>query len=589
MNNKGRILNHVFWNVIISMILVEFSNVGCGFVDGVIISRFLGTTAMAAQGMAYPYFSLLGIVSGMLATGMQTLCTTYIGEGKKKELNSVFSLTCLATALTSVVITLLILFPARQISEALVSAKDNVELLGEVQRYLRGVAIGTPALLFVAILAPIVNMDGSKMLARISVTALFVADVIGDLLVVVLKGGIFGMGLATSISNYIAAAILLTHFFGKNCTVRFVLSDLNVPELLDILKIGLPKATKRLANTLRPLCLNGLVLKYGATVGMSAMSVRNNVNNLVDILGSGLVAATLLMVSILYGEKYRNGIRHITKQALRYNFLIVGSLTLLLLVTAPQIAGFYVDGDPQTKAMAVTAIRFMALNLPLNTFAEIYVNFLQGTKRHNGVHILNFCSRFFCVVVCAFIMGHFWGINGIWAAFPVGSLLLIVTIAVVCRVKKRNGCSLYEAMFCLPDDFGVPDENTMECSITTKLEANDLSIRAVDFCTDHGIDARRANLMGLCIEEMAGNIVEHGFCMDKRKHSIDIRVIISGDRLTLRLRDDCPLFDVKERGEQWRMNPEDPAACIGIRLTMRISQDMVYISTLGTNNLIVTI
>ena len=120
------------------------------------------------------------------------------------------------------------------------------------------------------------------------------------------------------------------------------------------------------------------------------MSVRNNVNNLVDILGSGLVAATLLMVSILYGEKYRNGIRHITKQALRYNFLIVGSLTLLLLVTAPQIAGFYVDGDPQTKAMAVTAIRFMALNLPLNTFAEIYVNFLQGTKRHNGVHILNF-------------------------------------------------------------------------------------------------------------------------------------------------------------------------------------------------------
>ena len=35
-------------------------------------------------------------------------------------------------------------------------------------------------------------------------------------------------------------------------------------------------------------------------------------------MGSGLVAATLLMVSILYGEKYRNGIRHITKQALRY-------------------------------------------------------------------------------------------------------------------------------------------------------------------------------------------------------------------------------------------------------------------------------
>lgn len=52
------------------MILVELANVGCGFVDGVIISRFLGTTAIAAQGIAYPYFSFLGIISGMLATGM---------------------------------------------------------------------------------------------------------------------------------------------------------------------------------------------------------------------------------------------------------------------------------------------------------------------------------------------------------------------------------------------------------------------------------------------------------------------------------------------------------------------------------------
>ena len=77
--------------------------------------------------------------------------------------------------------------------------------------------------------------------------------------------------------------------------------------------------------------------------------------------------------------------------------------------------------------------------------------------------------------------------------------------------------------------------------------------------------------------------------MDHRKHSIDIRVIVSGDHLTLRLRDDCPLFDVKERGERWRSNPEDPSACIGIRMVTRISKELIYINTLGTNNLIVTI
>lgn len=588
MSEKGKILTHLFWNVIISMILVELANVGCGFVDGVIISRFLGANAMAAQGVAHPYFSVLGIISGMLATGLQTLCTTYIGEGKKKELNSVFSLTCLAAAASSAVITLLILLFSRQISEALGGAMSSPELLKDISRYLCGVAIGTPALMFVAVLTPIVHMDGSKTRARTSVIALFVANILGDLLVVVLKGGIFGMGLATSISNYLAAGILLTHFLGRNCSVRFSLSDLKTSELRDILKIGLPKATRRLANTLRPLCLNRLVLRYGAAVAMSAMSIRNNLNDLMDIFGSGLVAAALLMVGILYGEQNRTGIRQITKQALRYNLLIVGSLALLLIVLAPQLALFYTE-DSQVTRETVIAIRCMALNLPLNTFVEIYANFLQGTKRHNGVHILNFCSRFVCIVGCAFVMGHFWGINGIWAAFPAGSMLLIAAIAVVCRIKGKAGRSLYETMFFLPEAFGVPDENTLECSITTQAEVVGISIQAEEFCRKCGIDERRAYLMALCIEEMAGNIVTHGFCMDKRKHSVDIRVIISGDQLTLRLRDDCPLFDVKERGEQWRSRPEDPAACIGIRLVTRMSKELIYINTLGTNNLIVTI
>lgn len=588
MRKNSKILTDLFWNVIVSMILVELANVGCGFVDGVIISRFLGDTAMAAQGVAYPYFSVLGIVSGMLVTGMQTLCTTYIGEGKRKELNSVFSLTCVVTALTSGVVTLVLLLFSRQISAALGGANSGPELLRDVEKYLRGVAVGTPALMFVAILTPIVHLDGSKMRSRISVIALFLADILGDLLVALLNGGIFGMGLATSLSNYIAAAILLTHFFGKNCSVHFTLSDLNVPELWDILKIGLPKATKRLANTLRPLCLNRMVLHYGAAAAMSAMSIRNNLNNLMDIFGSGLVAAVLLMVGILYGEKNRTGIRQITKQALRYNLLIVGSLALILIVLAPQIALFYTD-DPQVTREAVVAIRCMALNLPLNTFAEIYVQYLQGTKRHNGVHLLNFCSRFVCVVACAFVMGRFWGINGIWAAFPAGSVLLIAAIAVACRIKGEAGLSLYETMFSLPEAFGVHDDDTLEISVTTQQEIIDVSVQTIAFCEARNIDKRRAFLMGLCIEEMAGNIVAHGFPMDHRKHSIDIRVIVSGDHLTLRLRDDCPLFDVKERGERWRSNPEDPSACIGIRMVTRISKELIYINTLGTNNLIVTI
>lgn len=587
-HKKSRILSNLFRNVIISMVLVELANVGCGFVDGVIISRFLGSNAMAAQGIVYPYFSMIGIVSGMLATGMQSLCTTYMGEGNKKEMNSVFSQTCIVAGIFSFFIAIMIFLFTKQICNALLGSEGSVELLNNTQSYLIGLACGTPALMFVAILTPIVHLDGSKILARVAAIVLFVSDIIGDLLVALMDGGILGMGLVTSISNYIGLTVLLIHFFSKHCTVHFSFSRLHLLELLNILKIGLPKATKRLANMLRPLCLNALVLSYGTVRAMSAMSVRNNLNNMMDIVGSGLVSASFLIISILYGEKNRSGIHQITRQAVNYTLFGVGGLSILVIVFAPLIANFYVD-EPEVYAMSVTAIRCMALNLPLNTLTELCISFFQGTKRENSVHILNFCSRFMYVVICAFVMGKLWGINGIWAAFPVSSLLLFITIAFVCHIKNRKFQPSFSAVFSLPNEFGERTENSMECSINMMSEVREASVQAIDFCKVHGIDNRRSYLIGLFIEEMAGSIVEHGFCKDRKKHTVDLRFYLSEGKLTLRLRDDCPLFDVKERGERLRPNPEDPTANIGIRIVMGMSNELTYISTLGTNNLIVTV
>lgn len=589
-SKNSKILTKLFKNIIISMVLVEFANEGCGFVDGVMVSRFLGADAIAAQGIAYPYFSMLGVFSGMLVTGMQSICTSYIGAGKKEELNSIFSLTCLIGGIFSIMIfSAIFLFP-EQISSYLGKSAENPELLSLVQQYLKGVAIGTPGLLFVAIISPLVHIDGDQLCARSAVIAIFVSDVVGDYLAVVLHGGMFGMGLATSISNYIGMAILLLHFLRKNCSFHFSLRTPDFSVILTIFKTGLPRATKRIANTIRPILLNRLVLSIGASSAMAALSVRNNLNNIMDIFGSGLISATLLMISILYGEQNATGIRQITREVLRYIFLGIGCLSVIMLVTAPLLARFYVSDNPEACSITVTALRFMALNLPINSLNEYYVSFLQATGRYKGVHILNLCSRLVYVVSCAFVMGHLWGIKGIWAAFPVSSILLFVTIVIFSLIKNKTCRPSVETIFSLPKDFGVLEENTFECTITTMDGVCEIAERTGNFCREHGIDNRRAYFMDLCILEMAGNIVQHGFPLNKKKHSVDIRVIISdNNELTLRLRDDCPLFDVKARGELWRANPEDPASCIGIRLVMRISTDVVYIPTLGTNNLIVTI
>ena len=47
---------------------------------------------------------------------------------------------------------------------------------------------------------------------------------------------------------------------------------------------------------------------------------------------------------------------------------------------------------------------------------------------------------------------------------------------------------------------------------------------------------------------VAGNIVDYGFD-DGKKHFVDVRVIVKGEQVIIRLRDDCRQFNPRKRME----------------------------------------
>ena len=98
---------------------------------------------------------------------------------------------------------------------------------------------------------------------------------------------------------------------------------------------------------------------------------------------------------------------------------------------------------------------------------------------------------------------------------------------------------------------------------------------------DESVDARRAYFAALCMEEMAGNIVQHGFTKDTKRHSADIRVVHKADEIILRIRDDCVAFDPAEYHRI--MQPDENGKNIGIRIVYGIAKEVKYQNLLGMN------
>ena len=139
----------------------------------------------------------------------------------------------------------------------------------------------------------------------------------------------------------------------------------------------------------------------------------------------------------------------------------------------------------------------------------------------------------------------------------------------------------------IKDDFGAGEKDRMDISVRSLQDVTSVSGKVIGFYKAHGIDARRCYFSGLFLEEMAGNVVSHGFTKDRKDHLVDIRVVRKAEDVILRIKDDCVPFDPKDRLSM--LDDADPAKNIGIRMVYNSAADVQYQNILGLNVLTIRI
>ena len=256
-------------------------------------------------------------------------------------------------------------------------------------------------------------------------------------------------------------------------------------------------------------------------------------------------------------------------------------------MAAPIIADFYIhDADPVTYKMTTEGLQLFIAFLPLYTVGVVFQYFYQAYGRYKLVSCFAILDNFVFVVPIIFLLTPHFGMAGIWLAFPLShAAYLLMIFFVTCRHCGRITFKLDDYLL-LPEDFDVANDKQINITVTNENEVLGLSERTQTFCGDCGIDGRRSMFAAICIEEMAGNIVDYGFD-DGKKHFVDIRVIIKDEQVIIRMRDDCRTFDPKKWAEIH--NPEDSTAHIGIRLCKKIATEFEYVNVLKLNNLLIKI
>lgn len=551
----------------------------CLLIDNIVINRFLGVNAIAAYELSNPVLLIIGAIGSMLSAGVQVACGKSLGSGSHEETNRTYSTAVMLTLIISLTFTAGILLFREPVARLCGAGRPD-ELFEHTTGYMAGFVIGAPASMGALILIPFLQIAGKSGLLVAAVLAMTVSDIALDLLnALVFHGGMFGMGLASSLSYYIAMAIAMVYFLSPKCVFRFSLRQFRPDKAAELFRGGIPMAVNMASSVVLIFILNQLLLHADGAHAVAAFAVISGIGNASNCISTGVSGVSLTLSGILHSEEDRSGLRMLMTLLLRYACILGLAVGAGLMVLSPFLTSIFLPDPGVTRDMATLGVRLFALGLIPCCVNNALKSFYQGTGRIGLSEAVSLLEGAVFPSLAALILAQTAGTDGIWLYFVIGEILMLGTILLYVRAKTKQGRLTPEALMLLPDHFGAGPDETLEMQLHSMPEVIEAAGKTAEFCLAHGMDDKFSNRVALCVEEMAGNTVLHGFTPNGSNY-LSVLVQHKNRRWVLRFRDDCGGFDPIHY-----VPAEGQPDALGIRLMLSMADEANYTYHMNLNNL----
>lgn len=577
------LVSRLYWRLLPVLILSCVVISANAFIDSVFAGRFLGTQAMALIGLFGPVSTLFSGLASVFATGAQQLCCSEMGDGNSRRLRQIFN-AGLMFLLGSGIFCGVLLFLFRRELAAGLGTRGTMQ--AELSAYMVGISLGIVGQLLSCYLMPFLQINGHNRLSYLAMAVNLVGNMgFNTLFVAVLSWGLFGMGLATSLSSLFCVGVMLPVFCQKKELAHFDPHGLKVRDLVDIARIGSPVLMFHAGLFIKNYGMNCALLNGSIMDSVAVLTLQGNLCGILGALGFSSGTVVQMLSSFYIGEGDRKSVLEVFAVAMKNGLsLCILAILLLLSCSMPILRLFGLEGGA-TQAMALRMLRMLCLAILLNLVLTVLVKLLQAAEKLALANAITFLENAFQGVFALLFVGKL-GADAAWAANPVATALCLLAVMVY-GLSGGADCWRDPLRFLhFPTDFGSAVDARMTLAICSQELVMDAARGLMEFCTRQGMSERACMTAGVCVEELAGNVVKHGF-QNQKSGTVWVLATIQNKTLTLRIRDNCIRFDPKE---YLRLSVQDyPSEHIGIRLVAGLAESVEYQNMFGMNMLTIEV
>lgn len=333
--------------------------------DVIVVGKFAGSLALAAVGSTGSLVNLLINVFIGVSTGVNVLAARFYGSCDNEQM---FRCVHCSMALSGILGVFVGIWGYFLSSPMLSLMRTDPEVLPLAALYLRIYFLGIPATVVynfgAAILRAVGDTDRPLRFLLIS----GVTNVLLNLLFVVgLKMSVAGVAIATAVSQYVAATLVVLCLIRSQGSYRLQLRSLRFfrDMLVWILQLGIPAGLQSTIFSISNVIIQSAINSFGY-IAMAANSAASNVDGFIYIAMNSVYHASLCFSSQNLGAKKYNRLGRVLACCIILVMCIGLLVSGVIYCFGPQLLSLYIsraDAD-RDAILAIGMIRLTYIGLP---------------------------------------------------------------------------------------------------------------------------------------------------------------------------------------------------------------------------------
>ncbi len=346
-------------------------------VDIVVVGRFVGKTALGAVGSNTALINLMVAIFAGLSVGTNVIIARDLGAKKHEVVSRSVHTSILLSALSGVIMGLFGFFMANQFLIWMDCPHDIIDL---ATQYLRVYFLGMPGFMVYNFGAAILRAKGDTKRPLYYLSLAGIINVVLNLFfVIVLHLSVVGVALATIISQYISAALILRCLMAETDSLRLDLKQLCLDSLViqRILSIGLPAGFQGIIFSLSNILIQSTVNSFGSTM-VSGAAAAASIEAFVYMGMNSFHQAAMTFVGQNCGAHETKRIDKVVPLCLLYVIifgLLAGNLAYW---NGHFLLGLYSPGEEDVIAAGMIRLSYIGRLYCLAGLMDVMVGALRG-------------------------------------------------------------------------------------------------------------------------------------------------------------------------------------------------------------------